>query len=404
MVYSDAADVLVDTDSRRLKILFLTRLDPHDKRSWSGIVYYTAQALQKHCGDVSSIDSPFLLQRSLGRIFAKSVQVLLHKSYKYNDSPAVAREYARIINRRLKEQEYDVIVAPTGASEIAFLQTDIPMVLVEDATFALLHNYYPQYSHIMKRSVDESHQVQQAAITNASTLIYSSSWAARSAIDVYHADPKKVHVIPFGANLDQAPAKELALKPRAGDCCRLFFLGVDWQRKGGEIAFETLLALRQMDIPAELVVCGCVPPKHITHPDMRVIPFLDKNDPAQYQELIQLYLTSNFLLLPSRNECFGIVYCEASAFGLPVITTDTGGITGAVENNVNGFTLPLSARGNEYAELIAELYRDQARYAALAKSSRAAFDDRLNWDRWALTLNAILHEVLKQKKGNLSRV
>ncbi len=332
------------------------------------------------------------------------MQQLLHKNFMYNHCLAVAKEYAQIVNRRLKQQAYDVIIAPAGATEIAFLQTDTPIVLIEDATFALLHNYYPQYSNLMKRSIDECHQVQRAAITNASAAVYSSSWAARSAIDIYHADPQKVHVIPFGANLDHAPSRDLALNARPTDCCRLLFLGVNWQRKGGDIAFETLLALRQMDIPTELVICGCVPPKNISHPNMKVIPFLDKNDPAQYKELIQLYLESDFLLLPSRNECFGIVFCEASAFGLPVITTDTGGITGAVQNNINGFTLPLAARGNEYAQLIAQLYHDQPQYASLARTSRATFDDKLNWDQWALVMNTILLDVLKQKKVSLSSI
>jgi glycosyltransferase involved in cell wall biosynthesis len=397
MAHSDKVNLTIDTDRGRPKILLLTMQDPHDRRSWSGTIYYTAQALQKHCGDVSYLGSTSLTQRFLGRIFHKSMQQLLHKNFMYNHCLAVAKEYAQIVNRRLKQQAYDIIIAPAGATEIAFLQTDIPIVLLEDATFALLHNYYPQFSNLMQRSIDECHQVQRAGITNASVAIYSSAWAARSAIDTYHADPQKVHVVPFGANIDHAPSKDIALNARPTDCCRLLFLGVNWQRKGGDIAFETLLALEAMNIPAELIVCGCTPPQGVTHPKMQVIPFLDKNDERQRNELNNLFLRSHFLLLPTRGDCTPLAFSEANAFGLPVITTETGGVTEIVQNNVNGFTLPLAARGNEYAKLIAELYQDQRQYASLARTSRATFDDKLNWDHWAIVVNSILLDVLKQK-------
>jgi glycosyltransferase involved in cell wall biosynthesis len=128
---------------------------------------------------------------------------------------------------------------------------------------------------------------------------------------------------------------------------------------------------------------------------MKVIPYLDKNNPEQYRELEQLYLKSDFLLLPTRNECFGLVFCEANAFGLPIITTHTGGVPEVVKDAQNGFVLPLSARGPAYAEIIARLYQDDQRYAELVVSSRAAFDERLNWNAWGLAASHLITEMLE---------
>ncbi len=60
----------------------------------------------------------------------------------------------------------------------------------------------------------------------------------------------------------------------------------------------------------------------------------------------------------------------------------------------NGYVLPYSARGSEYAQMIAEIYQDDQRYTALVKSSRAAFESRLNWDAWAIAVKKILKEVI----------
>ncbi len=36
-------------------------------------------------------------------------------------------------------------------------------------------------------------------------------------------------------------------------------MGVNWERKGGRIAFNTFEKLNQMGIETELTVCGCTP-------------------------------------------------------------------------------------------------------------------------------------------------
>ncbi len=133
---------------------------------------------------------------------------------------------------------------------------------------------------------------------------------------------------------------------------------------------------------------------------MIVIPFLDKSDAQQRQRLETLYMRSDFLLAPTRNECYGITACEANAFGLPVVTTDTGGVAEVVRDGENGFTLPLNARGDAYAEVIADVYQNPAIYNGLVRTSRLAFEERLNWDGWGhSTYQALLH-MLKNRQAH----
>ena len=232
--------------------------------------------------------------------------------------------------------------------------------------------------------MEEGNYIEQSAINKADLLLYPTIWAADSAITDYGADESKLKIVPFGANMDQIPSKEMVNTKKKSDKCRLLFLGVDWERKGGEIAFETLIELGKMNVNAELTVCGCIPPGEFKHENMRVIPFLDKNEPEQNKELQQLFLKSDFLLLPSRTEAYGVVFCEANAYGLPAITTDTGGIPGVIEEGKNGFMFPLKARGREYAELISEVHGDDQKYYQLVRTSREIFETKLNWDVWGI--------------------
>jgi glycosyltransferase involved in cell wall biosynthesis len=389
-----------------LRIAFITSIDAQDKGAWSGIFYCVAVTLQKYCGEVNFLGPSHTDENGVGkklkRIFRDALKNAFRRYFVYDYHIMKARKYANRANKLLATGNYDVIVAPTSITEVAFLKTSIPIVLVEDATFALLHNYYSQYTNLGQRTVRQLHRITRKAIQNSRLLIYSSTWAAQSAIKDYHADPEKVCVIPMGANFEKAPSKEFIHTRSKSERCRLIFVGVDWERKGGEIAFETLLKLEEMGIDAELVIVGCIPPKSFSHERMKVIGFIDKNDEKQYHELENLYLNSDFLLLPTRSECYGIVFCEANAYGLPVISTDTGGVSEIVHNGVNGFLLPTSARGAEYAQVIAELYQDEDRYTKLVKSSRNEFDKRLNWDAWGMAVRDKLVAILNTEKSFFS--
>lgn len=366
-----------------------------DRRSWSGIYYSMVKALQKHCGDVLCLGPVDGMSRRAGEALWVLSWLLLRKNYLYTHSAWLAKRYARLLEAKIARKPVDLLFAPAAAPEIAFLNTSIPIVYTADATFAVLREYYPRYSNVLPLSAREADAVDSLAVQKSALLVYPSEWAARSALRDYHGDPAKVHVIPYGANLEEVPDAETVLWPRAADACRLFFVGVRWARKGGDIAVETLTRLRAMGVPAELTICGCVPPRRLRGtPGLHVIPFLNKNDPEQRKRLTELYLNSHFFLLPSRGECYGIAFCEANAFGLPAITANTGGVSSIVRDGENGFMLPPNARGAEYAALIAGIWRDQPRYAQLARSCRNAFDERLNWDAWGHSLANLLPSLL----------
>ena len=109
-------------------------------------------------------------------------------------------------------------------------------------------------------------------------------------------------------------------------------------------------------------------------PDLVIKPFLNMGQEADRKCLHELFSTSDFFILPSRAECAGIVFCEANAFGLPVLTTDVGGISSIVRHGVNGYMLPTSASGEDFAKEIKRLLDDPVCYQRLRQQSRAEYE------------------------------
>lgn len=323
-------------------------------------------------------------EQAVGKIADIGCRLVLRRRYMYFHSARVARRFGHEGTRKLAALASQCeVVLSGGAVDVAYLRTDLPIVLALDATVVALRDYYPAYSHLVGPSIRELIATERLATRRAALLLYSSTWAARSALEAYGVDPAKVHVIPFGANLEHPPAAADLARRRRGKPCRLLFLAVEWERKGGDIAVDTLRALGGLGVEAELIICGCTPPVPIDDPRIRVIPFLDKQDPQQRAEFESLLMDCDFLLLPTRGDCTPNAISEANAFGLPAVTTDTGGVPEMVIDGETGFLLPLEAGGDAYAAVIARAVATWERCEVLSRNARAHYEQRLNWDAWA---------------------
>jgi glycosyltransferase involved in cell wall biosynthesis len=352
------------------------------------------RALERHCGTVAAVGPVNLKSQSPLRLAARLIRALTGKRYDFTRNPWLSRKYGRIFTERLRSGNYDWIYASSASTEIAFVQTQAPIIYLADSTFANALDYYPAGQNLLHISKRQGWFLEQQAIQKSSFLLYPSQWAAKSAMNDFGAASSKVRVIPLGANLDAAPPAEIVLNKQRSEVCRLLFLGVDWNRKGGDLAFQTLLELNNRGIKTKLTVCGCMPPAGISDPDMEVTGFLNKSLPRDRERMQRLLLNSDFLFLPTRAEFYGIVFCEASAYGLPSVATDTGGVSGAVRHGINGLLLPISAGPGEYASAIMDAYLDEMSYRALVRSTRAEYESRLNWDAWGATVSNLVKEHL----------
>ncbi len=378
---------------KQLQIGYFSARSPYNRRLWSGTPYYMYKMLEKHCGSVTYLGEIPSILTKVGKL-TNGILSLVSKRYNYGHSRALAWQYKKAIERQLQGKQFDILFTQ-AIPEAAYLDTSIPIVLTTDATLRGLFGYYSYFSNVFKWSERESLEVEGAAFRNASLLLFSSDWAANHAQEDYNFSPQKIQVVQLGASFDHIPSREdLMDVQKDGTTCRLLFVGVEWDRKGGPIVFEAFQELRRRHIDAELIICGVVPPAKYRHDKMRVIPFLDKNDPAAQQKLRELFFHSDFFFLPTRAESYGVVFAEASAFGLPIISTNTGGVPTVVVEGVNGHLLPIDADALAYAELIASLLSDRERYSSLRQSARYYFEQNLNWDTWGKRVRSHIYEVL----------
>lgn len=369
-------------------IAYLSSADPHDKKVWSGTHYSMFRSLQQ-IADVK-VTGPYepKLAMLLGAIINQVLVRTSGKRFDYRHSRLVAKAYGRYFTKKINALHPDLIVAAAASTELAQLQTTVPIIYLTDGTFAGCLNYHKVLSNLVGFSTKQGNAIELAAITKSKYVVVASQWAAQSVINDYKKNKEQVVVIPYGANFEALPessSKVVSLKP-----FKLLFVGVYWQSKGGDIAYRAFRILKEKGFEVTLTVMGCEPPADCNREDMEVIPFIDKNKPEGQQKMKAVYADHHLLLLPTRFDCSPIVINEASAFGLPCLVADTGGVAGHLKQDKNGYLLPYKDKGEGYARRVEELMGDSIKYQSLRHTARQEYESVLNWQHWLQQMQAII--------------
>ncbi len=379
-----------------MKFAFTTTFDSSDVQNWSGTPFNMANAFAEQGIEVERMGN---LKRQLPPYF-KLKQFWKKMACGQRESPRfntfVAKHYSQQIAKKLEKTNVDAIIAPL-INPIAYLDCKQPIVLWTDALYASLLGFYGGFSSHAASSIKQGNNLTRECLTRCKLAIFSSDWAARTAIEIYGASKEKIKVVPFGANIQSnhtADDIRTFLKARSPNTLKLLFIGKHWERKGGDIVFNVTKALHAAGQRVELNFVGCHPPKDIEIPAyIKCHGFISKRTPEGVEKMIRLLHESHFLFVPSRAECFGIVFAEANAFGLPCLTSYVGGISTAVKDNINGMTFGLDASVDTYCHYIMNLMQDYDEYEKLALSSFHEYETRLNWKTAASSVIQLIREV-----------
>ncbi len=354
--------------ARKLRVGFMCAHDPYDRTAFSGTPSYMLDALSR----LPDVDLEVMGPWRPG--FAGRVLRKLRRKLGLRVQPPTAAQVRGL----------DWVITPVSSHLVAGRSAG-RFVHITDATPQFLREFYNS-SIGPKADADEARAIDQAAL-----VVYSSEFMAARAVTEFGARySSRIHAISFGLNLATLPPVPASKPPAAP--LRLLFVGLDWQRKGGETALAAVTELNRRGIHARLTVIGSNPEGLSGHADVEVIPFLNKQNPEDYARLTKAFADAHFFLLPTRADCTPMVVAEANAYGTPVLISAIGGIPSLVSTGDNGVLMPPDAVGADYADQISALIADRAAYDALCARSYAWCRDHLTWDAWARSLVSLLRD------------
>jgi glycosyltransferase involved in cell wall biosynthesis len=320
------------------------------------------------------------------------------KDYYRWAEPLVVRDYGKQVQHQLGQIDYDVVLCPENIIPISQLNCQKPIVLWTDAPLCGLIDFYPYLSNLCQETLHNIYHFEKVALEQCKLAIYTSDWAAKYAITKYQLNPDRVKVVSFGGNLENHQTIEeieSQIQLRNSKVCQLLFIGVEWWRKGGHIALQVAEKLNQQGLPTELTIVGCQPNLEQPLPSfVKVLGYINKFTNEGQKKLTQLLSSSHFLILPSTAETYGHVLCEANSFGVPCLTTNVGGLSSVIHNNINGQTFSPTANIRDYCDYITDYMNDFERYQNLARSAYQEYQSRLNWDVACQQVKKLIHDLI----------
>lgn len=364
-----------------MKIAFLTRYKSNDINVWSGTLFHLFQTLNVH----HKVEW-------VGENMLEQITAYQSENFVRDNDKIDCGRYAPILGRLLSEyfgkSDYDLIFLG-DLYYVPFLDVSIPIVHLSDTTFNLFKNYLGISN---EERIKSAETLEKKYLEKASVLLYSSEWAKQNAVSYYGVDPGKIHVIELGANIpDPVQYQENIDTSR----CNLLFIGRNWKKKGGDKVLEAYQKLKKEGFSCTLTIIGSLPPLQAEEDkDLTIIPFLDKSKQEDLERLCKILYDTHFLVLPTEFDAYGIVFCEASAYGVPSIAADVGGVSQPLCDGKNGYLLSSEATATDYAEKIKTVFNDKEGYLKLRASSRAEFETRLNWTIWYKKVNKVIEELV----------
>lgn len=360
-----------------MKIAYVTSGNPYNKNSWSGTDFYVRKALEDQGCKVYCIYGYkyYNLSMVLHKIRAK----ILKKNYQAMRSISCSKKWAKYILSKI-EPDTDAIFS-LSTIPVACLDTKIPIYIYIDGIYEYM---LTQGFKKVLNDIKEAHQIEEMALMRCAKVITSSIASAEVISMYYPISQQKITVVPLGANFDVYPSREDVMdniNHKTFDKCRILFVGVSWERKGAQLVVDTVNLLHDQGVPVELHLVGLrdipIPlPSYIVNHG-----FICKMSPDGLEKLASLYRDCHFLFVPSYAEAYGLVFCEASAYGLPSISHAVGGIKTIVKNGVNGQLFKVGTQPRVFAEYIMGVFANLEEYKELSIRTYKRFSEQLNWEK-----------------------
>lgn len=214
------------------------------------------------------------------------------------------------------------------------------------------------------------------AFGQARVITCGSGYLRDQLVELDVADAKRVRVIPMPVNplfMSDRAAADRQPSMRDRQTYTILTVARLTPQKNIDVLMDALVILRARGIDARVKIVGDGTERSALQAKARALnlePCVEFLGMRPQTELPALYAACDVFVLPSVREGMGLVLAEALLCGVPVIATESGGVTDIVRDGETGLLFP-ERDADALAGALEHYWREPEYAARLAEQGRA---------------------------------
>ncbi|MGA8260434.1 MAG: glycosyltransferase [Arenicellales bacterium] len=225
-------------------------------------------------------------------------------------------------------------------------------------------------------------KLKRFALKRADAVVVNSSATREACEELYR---REYRVIPMGVDITSFKTSRTR---EEGETFELLFVGRVVEEKGLGYLCEAMKVLRQRGFQAHLNIVG----NGSAHDDIAryikqhelddvitLVGWIQQDRLAEYYSKADVFVGPSVEIENGWREAFGVALAEASASGLPVIATGTGGIEDIVKDEVNGLIVP-QKDAQAIVHAVVRLREDPQLRDKLGRRGAGYIGENFSWD------------------------
>jgi glycosyltransferase involved in cell wall biosynthesis len=213
----------------------------------------------------------------------------------------------------------------------------------------------------------------------------------------YGAAPEKTRVIYSGLDLEKIRLFEKKEFERHQPV-RILSVGRFHWKKGYACALDALRILLDKGYGVHYTLIAGEEPEEILYQihDLGLGKHVSVMDNLPQAEVFRHMQASDLLLLPSVEEGIANVVLEAMAIGLPVVTSDCGGMREVVEDGVHGFLFQNRNVNDMARQVMACMRAETGALKEMTGRAKGKVSRQHNLEQLAINMNVLYQQVMGQ--------
>jgi len=214
-------------------------------------------------------------------------------------------------------------------------------------------------------------------LTSADLITATSNYLKKHTVRLYPQLESKISIIPFGAEIPDAIADR-----KSDDIVRLVYIKKHEKIYGPDVLLAAMQKIIRIKPNTRLTLAGQGSMTAELRGQSEQLGIEDNVDfcgfinPDKMSSFLSQY---DIMVMPSLQESFGVAVLEASAVGLPVVSSDIGGIPEVLISGKTGILVP-PGNSDDLSQAIIRLADNAELRKTMGQAGRKMVADKFRWE------------------------